>query len=630
MKINTRTVVPAATSILVGSVPMLLMLSGIAEPSLYFYIISALNFIAWTSLCALFLSRKKMLSAVDSAVFNLGLPIVQGDLEEKLGSFLYESTRLYKASYAFNKPGNVSANDLGLNLRRIVELAYQQVDAQAVELALYNQSTQQWSQALVLGRPMSLASQSMLLDASNEENVVSSRGLKSRVIAQPLSFAGQVFGALRVEFLPGVEPSKTDIEVVFLLARQGALMLVDAQFTEQLLHMTKVSEESVRAKTGFLANLSHEIRGPLGIILNGVELILDGLCGPITESQRDTCEMIKSSGDHLVELVTDVLDYAKVEAGKVTAKPVVVDVGALLSDLTNVVRSQASEKGHKLVLEKVDSGLAMLCDKRHARQMIINFLTNAIKYTPNDGTITVWAERVPGHRVKLSVRDTGVGISEEDRAKVFSAFERVENEYSKAQVGTGLGMPLTKKLAEVNEGTADFISESGKGSTFWIVMPAAEIDSHKTNIGGEQTASAGIPVSCGHGEKLLVVEGNSDTQQMLERYLVHQGFSVVRAQSGAEVISVLRSNNIELALVDSEISDTGGENIISVIRSAVNGSAVPVILLSSQAFVFDIERFLKLGVDRCLSKPIDLREVAIAVRQLLDESKTTHASSSNV
>jgi CheY-like chemotaxis protein/anti-sigma regulatory factor (Ser/Thr protein kinase) len=384
--------------------------------------------------------------------------------------------------------------------------------------------------------------------------------------------------------------------------------------------MRVAGEESTRAKTGFLANLSHEIRGPLGIILNGVELINDGLCGPVTESQRETLGMIKQNGDHLLDLVNDVLDYAKVEAGKIKAKPVKLKVGSLLTDLSNVVRSQSIAKKQDLKTDPVEKDLTLLCDKRHARQMLINLLTNAVKYTPLNGSIHISAERIPGNRIKITVADTGIGIPVAERSKVFGAFERVEDKYAQSQVGSGLGMPLTKRLAEVNKGTVDFESEQGVGSTFWLILPAAETVEEEEILGGTEKRQGVF--ARGRGEAILLVDRENDERDMLERYLAHQGFKVINAANGAEVLRTLREWPIDLAVVEYDLPDITGEEMVGMIRQNPAAADLPIVMLSSKAFVFDIERFLKLGVDRCLSKPVDLCEIADTARQLIDETKS--------
>jgi len=577
-----------------------------------------LNLISWFCIAILFVSRNRMLDAVERATKELGLPKMAGPVEERLSAFVREAERYHRAAYAFRAEENLDSANLSQSLQQIAFLAYKELRAQSVELSLYDESSMMWSKSFVVGEPKNPNSQAMLVEAASDD--LSSYSDGSSVLTHPVTFAGTMFGQIRIEFEAGYKPTSADREVAYLLSSQGAIMLVDARFTDELLRMRRLGEESVKAKTGFLATLSHEIRGPLGIILNGIELILDGLCGPVTESQKETCKMVQTSGEHLLDLVNDVLDYAKVEAGKVTAKPVELALKPLLTDITNVVRSQAMAKKHKLKLEPVDAALGMECDKRHARQMLINLLTNAVKYTPEGGSITVKAERTGAGRIEISVQDTGVGIPESEKPKVFGAFERVENQYSMAQVGTGLGMPLTKKLAEVNRGSVDFESTEGEGSRFWISMPAVDLGEEEEEVKEDLREKDRAPQ--GQGEQILLVDHNEEARSMLERYLVHQGFNVVSATSNAELIRLVQDHKIELAVVENDMPDTSGEEIITLLRSSPKTSKVPIILLSSKAFVFDIERFLKLGVDRCLSKPVDLSEIATTSRQLIDEARS--------
>lgn len=319
---------------------------------------------------------------------------------------------------------------------------------------------------------------------------------------------------------------------------QGALLLVDARYTDELVRMKQLGDESVRAKTGFLAHLSHEIRGPLGIILNGVELNLEGLCGDITSMQRETLTMIQDAGEHLLDLVNDVLDYAKAEAGMmIGGNPQTISLKPFLDDLANVIRSQAQLKGHKVIVSEIPEDLAMSCDKRHARQMMINFLTNAVKYTPANGVITIGAERLANARLRISVADTGVGIPEDQRDKVFGAFERVDDQYSLAQQGTGLGMPLTAKLADANGGSVDFESEPGKGSTFYINLPAV------TAVAQDESQDVvAVQKVVGNGDVILIADANTDSRMMLEQYFKNLGFTVVATKAGRQMLKAFREH----------------------------------------------------------------------------------------
>jgi signal transduction histidine kinase/CheY-like chemotaxis protein len=588
-------------------------------PSAAAHVYGLAGSVGWILVGLLVMREKKIYSTIADASKLIGLSEPQGAFTRLVESFAYEFTRFIRSITAFQ--GNLSsgAKDLGESLRKIAKMVYVELHANAVEMSLFDEGSHQWSQGMVIGAPRSMNSQAMMAAAAEarERQILSYDNYQ--VLVMPVILAGKVFGAIRVE-IPGAQrPSQNDIELLHLFAVQGALALVDARFTDELLRMRRASEETVRAKTGFLANLSHELRGPLGIILNGVELIRDGLCGSVSEQQQSTLKMIKDSGDHLLDLVNDVLDYAKVEAGKIIPKPVQIPVKDLVEDLAAVVRTQAVEKGHVLDVQPVDPALGMLCDKRHARQMLINFLTNAVKYTPNGGRITLSAARVSGNRVKISVADTGIGIPENQKSKVFAAFERVDDKYALSQMGTGLGMPLTRRLAEVNGGAADFDSTVGEGSTFWLMMPAVEIEAPALSLPASGEDSKLAPQ--GQGEAILLIDHDASTRQMLGTYLQSQGFDIFQAKSGGEVLKILRDTPVELAVVESDMPDLPGEEMVAAIRSMPNAASVPIILLSSKAFVFDIERFLKLGVDRCLSKPVTLSEVAITARRLIDEAR---------
>jgi len=578
----------------------------------------ALQLVSWGIIVVLLDQRNRSKDHLLRASKRMGFKPLKGDIGVQLGELLEKTSRYHEASYNFALEKGIDEKPLGTSLREIAELAYRELGAKAVELSLFDKGSGLWSQAIMLGSPDSVNTQGMLNDASAEGRLELISDNQGSVTVEELSFAGSLFGALRVEMEKGDQLTSEDREVLKLLAMSGAILLVDSKFTEELLVMKRLGEESLKAKTGFLANLSHEIRGPLSVILNGAELTMDGLCGPVTESQKETLRMIKDNGDHLLDLVNDVLDYAKVEAGKVSAKPVEIQVGELIKDLLTLVRSQVTVKKHKVITEEIDKKLGVLCDKRHSRQILINFLTNAIKYTPEEGTITVGAERMPGGMAKVWIKDTGVGIPLEHRSKVFGAFERVDEKYSNTQCGTGLGMPLTRKLAEVNEGTVDFESEEGEGSTFWVTLPAIEID--ETSKTKKSEDGQGTRVQKGDGEKILIVDHDSDTREMYGKYLGHQGFEVIQASCGRDVLKVLREDEIELAVIENDMPDIDGEDMVLAMRANPKASGVPIILLSAKAFVFDIEHFLKLGVDRCLTKPVELSELASTVRRLIDES----------
>lgn len=595
----------AAVSIL----PVVNSAAGGPIPGLSTNVVAAFNLVAWSLVIAMLLARSEQHLLAQKVARSLGLETRFRSPETLIRAVLGEIERKLAALEGNLVERRISSKEeLSRALERVVALAFRLLDAESAELALFDRESGQYHSSFVLGKPFRSSAQAMLSGALEGEE----QPIPPDVLVQPIAFAGTVLGSLRVALKRNRLPSNADLEIARLLALQGGLVMVSAQYTDELLRMKRASEETVKAKTGFLANLSHEIRGPLGIIINAVELVADGLCGPVSSDQLETLRMVRTNGEHLLELINDVLDYAKIESGRVNPQPVDILVNDLLTDIGNVVRTQADAKRHTLTVRQGDELLACRCDRRHVRQMLINLLTNAIKYTPDGGTIELWAERAPNNRIKLNVRDSGVGIAEEDRAKVFSAFERIEHAYSSKQVGTGLGMSLTKRLAELNGGVIDFSSAPGEGSHFWILLPTGV-----TQRAGMQNTQEEQQAPRGNGEILLLVQQDRGERSMLTRYLLSLGYTVRSCASSAEAQEVLERNKVQIAVIDNDVVDNPEEGVVQLLRSGSSPASIPIVLLSSRAFVFDIEKYLRAGVDRCLSKPLELRDLARTCRELL-------------
>jgi len=569
-----------------------------------------INAVGWTAAYLFVFSRHWIEKLLRDAAIELGIEHRFQALPALLSNVLREIRRK-NSSLSLNLVENPLATreELGRTLERVVGLGYKLLEAESAELALFDRDSGMYHSSLVQGKPFRKSAQAMLSGAAEGEP----DEISPDVLVQPIAFAGSVLGTIRIGLKKGRLPAQGDREILQLLALQGGFAIINAQYTQELMRMKRSSEESVKAKTGFLANLSHEIRGPLGIMLNAVELVLDGLCGPINDDQLQTLKMIQTNGQHLLELINDVLDYARAESGRVKPNKEDILVDDLLKDLASVVRAQVDAKKQTLNYRANSEAVAISCDRRHIRQMLINMLTNAVKYTPEGGTIEFWAERTRANRIRISVKDSGIGIEAKDRAKVFAAFERIENAYTVQQIGTGLGMPLTKRLCELNGGSIDFSSEAGKGSHFWMLFPAVE-----ASLGRFSDQEQEKPHAIGKGEAILVIERDDGERGMLHRYLTHLGFHVVAASSRHEAQLLLQETPVALAIVDNTCVDRPDENLVVAMREHVKQKKLPVVLLTSRAFVHDVEKYLKAGVDRCMMKPIELRDLGHVCRQLLD------------
>jgi len=230
-------------------------------------------------------------------------------------------------------------------------------------------------------------------------------------------------------------------------------------------------QQANRLKSEFLANMSHELRTPLNGIIGFAEVLVDGKAGPVNEAQREYLTDIWTSGKHLLQLISDVLDLAKVEAGKMELNPEAVSVNAAIAETGAVIKAIARKKNISLIIEAPAPELVATLDPLRFKQILYNLLSNAVKFTHDNGTVTlrVWLD--PEARIQLEVRDTGIGIKREDLPRLFREFEQLDSGLARAEQGTGLGLALTKKIVELQNGSISVESEFGRGSTFTVVLP---------------------------------------------------------------------------------------------------------------------------------------------------------------
>ncbi len=229
-------------------------------------------------------------------------------------------------------------------------------------------------------------------------------------------------------------------------------------------------EVANRTKSEFLANMSHELRTPLNAIIGFSEALKDGLMGEMPETQLEYVDDIYTSGEHLLSLINDILDLAKVESGKMTLELGPVSLAAILQNSLSMVKEKAMSKNLKLTLE-IDTGLPeIIADLRKLKQIVYNLLSNAVKFTPNGGTVRLDAYRV-GDILEIAVSDIGIGISAKDQARLFQPFVQIDSALTRQYQGTGLGLALVRRLAELHGGSAGLESEEGKGSRFWVKIP---------------------------------------------------------------------------------------------------------------------------------------------------------------
>ena len=248
---------------------------------------------------------------------------------------------------------------------------------------------------------------------------------------------------------------------------QEEIRIRSKELEEQNLHI----QEANRLKSEFLANMSHELRTPLNGVIGFSEYIIDGKAGPLTSAQREYLTDVLTSAQHLLQLINDVLDLAKVEAGKMQVNAETFSVKKAVDEVCSIIRSLAARKFVALNVETPSDAAVAVLDVVKFKQILYNLLSNAVKFTPENGAIKLSA-RIENERIRAQVTDTGIGIKEEDLARLFREFQQLDSGFGRQQQGTGLGLALTKKIVELQGGCITVESEFGKGSTFTVDLPA--------------------------------------------------------------------------------------------------------------------------------------------------------------
>jgi len=290
------------------------------------------------------------------------------------------------------------------------------------------------------------------------------------VLAVPLLREDRLIGGLVVRRKKAGEFPAPVVNLLQTFATQSVLAIENARLFREIEVKGRQLELANRHKSEFLSNMSHELRTPLNAIIGFSEVLLERMFGEMKEKQEDYLKDIHSSGQHLLSLINDILDLAKVEAGRLELNLATFDLPAAIDNALTLVRERAMR--HSLALAtKIDPQLGDLnADERKLKQILLNLLSNAVKFTPDGGMITVGA-RLLGDMVEIAVSDTGIGIAPEDQAKVFEEFKQVGTDYKRKAEGTGLGLALTRKLVELHGGAMRLESEPGKGSTFAFTLP---------------------------------------------------------------------------------------------------------------------------------------------------------------
>ena len=387
---------------------------------------------------------------------------------------------------------------------------------------------------------------------------------------------------------------------------------------------------ATRLKNEFLASMSHELRTPLNAILGMSEGLLEELCGTLTERQRKAISTIEKSGKHLLELINEILDLAKIEAGKLQLHIAPVGVTSLVESSLTFVKQHAYQKNIK-ISTRIPEGLPEIeVDDRRMRQVLINLLSNAIKFTWEGGSVTVEVEMDAEEQiVRFSVSDTGIGIAPENMGKLFQPFVQIDSSLSRLYEGTGLGLALVRRIVELHEGGVSFESEVGKGSRFTVAVPgmrqkkvqSTERPLSVTDCQLATVSSDAQIAESGEGAPdsplILLAEDNEANIETISNYLLAAGYRLVLAKNGREAIYMTQQHKPSLILMDIQMPEMDGLSATAQIRSHSDTATIPIIALTALAMPGDREKCLAAGADAYMIKPVSFKQLVKMIKELL-------------
>jgi PAS domain S-box-containing protein len=401
---------------------------------------------------------------------------------------------------------------------------------------------------------------------------------------------------------------------------------------------------AARLKDEFLANMSHELRTPLNAILGMSELLQEGIIGPMNEKQAGALETIRSSGNHLLDLINDILDLSRIESGHLDLRLETAVVDEICESSLTMIKQAARARRLRVEYSSQVGSASITADVIRLKQCLINLLTNAVKFTPVGGKIGLEvSDDAAAERMSFSVWDTGIGISQEDQGRLFQPFVQIDAGLARNQEGTGLGLALTQRLVELHGGTIETVSAPGQGSRFTLSLPWKPTRAGEApRSAGEAPRSAGeAPRSAGEAPRsaaearasapgiasssvapvILLAEDNEWNIETTGAYLRSKGYAIVVVRNGLSVLDSAREHRPDLILMDIQMPGMDGVASTRRLRAERDLKHLPIIALTALAMPGDRDRCLRAGADEYLSKPVRLKELDALIRRMLERAR---------
>ncbi len=393
-----------------------------------------------------------------------------------------------------------------------------------------------------------------------------------------------------------------------LRAQAEALALANAQLAK-----------AGKLKDEFLASMSHELRTPLTGILTLSEALLEKLHGPLNPKQEKYLKVVEESGRHLLVLINDILDVAKIQSGRVHLERTQIDVEELCQSCVRLVRESVGVKRQRFNVQTTPHGMRVHLDSRRMKQVLVNLLGNAVKFTPEGGELGLLVKG-ENEAIRFEVWDHGIGIAPEQMPNLFQPFVQFDSSLSRQYNGTGLGLALVKQLVELHGGRVEVTSEPGKGSRFSVLLPwDGALTVPKVSALPVEAAPAASVTPAQRKGRILLCEDNIVNVTTVRDYLEVKGYEVIVADNGEAGVAEVQKCQPDLVLMDIQMPKMDGLEATRQIRLLNDKklNRVPIVALTALAMPGDRERCLAAGVNEYLTKPVRLSELVTLIGKFL-------------